>query len=282
MRSVFAAGLLDAFTEANFDPFDFYLGVSGGAYNLAAFVAGVPGQSWRLFSDYALRREFISARRFLRGGHLLDLDWLFATAQADGHLDVNAVLKGGKPLFVCVTDVATGQPNYVRVTAENLLDALKASTAIPLVYRGFPLLEGRPSVDGGVSDAIPVAAAIERGARRIVVVCSRPCSHVKRDTLGHRYVRWKLRSNPLLVNAMQQRVARYQRVTSLMSDPPRGVSVIEVRPPPGFSAGRFSRDKSALWAGYAAGRAAANDTIRRWYTGPQNVNEFDSATERDG
>ena len=36
MRSVFSAGLLDGFLARQFNPFDFYIGVSAGAYNLAA------------------------------------------------------------------------------------------------------------------------------------------------------------------------------------------------------------------------------------------------------
>ncbi|MEW6335613.1 MAG: patatin-like phospholipase family protein, partial [Thermodesulfobacteriota bacterium] len=70
LRGVFSAGLLDAFIEARFDPFDLYLGVSSGASNIAAFLARMGGRNYRIYRDYARRREFISIRRFLLGGHL--------------------------------------------------------------------------------------------------------------------------------------------------------------------------------------------------------------------
>jgi len=40
MRSVFSAGLLDGFLQRQFNPFDFCIGVSAGASNLAIFLSG--------------------------------------------------------------------------------------------------------------------------------------------------------------------------------------------------------------------------------------------------
>ena len=45
MRSVFSAGLLDGFLYKKFNPFDFYIGVSAGAYNLITYLAEMPGIS---------------------------------------------------------------------------------------------------------------------------------------------------------------------------------------------------------------------------------------------
>jgi len=39
LRGVFSTGLLDGFLESQFNPFDFYIGVSSGASNLAAYLA---------------------------------------------------------------------------------------------------------------------------------------------------------------------------------------------------------------------------------------------------
>ena len=40
MRGIFAAGVLHAFGEMGFDPFDLYIGVSAGACHLASHLAG--------------------------------------------------------------------------------------------------------------------------------------------------------------------------------------------------------------------------------------------------
>jgi predicted patatin/cPLA2 family phospholipase len=265
MRSVFSAGLLDGFLAKQFDPFDVCIGVSAGAYNLAAYMAGKSGRGLNIFQNLALRNEFISYSRFMRGGHLLDLDWLFDAALAESHVDFHADQRQGKPLFVGVTDVDSGDAVYVNTTADNFTDVIKASMSLPLLYREFPIVNGRPSTDGGVADAIPVAQAIRMGATRIMVVRSRHYAYLKKDTLGHRFIRWKLKKYPALTATMRERVKRHEDTIALIRNPPQGVKVVEICPPDHFIAGRFNRDRERLLQGYNTGVASAEPAIRQWY-----------------
>ncbi|MEG1691358.1 MAG: patatin-like phospholipase family protein, partial [Hafnia sp.] len=95
-RGIFTAGVLDEFLRARFNPFDLYLGTSAGAQNLSAFVCGQPGYARRVITRYTTSIDFFNPLRFVRGGHLIDLDWLIeATANdlplamdyAEQHLD---------------------------------------------------------------------------------------------------------------------------------------------------------------------------------------------------
>lgn len=264
MRSIFSAGLLDGFINNKFNPFDLYIGVSAGAYNLSAFMAGTTGRSLHVYKDYALHKNFISYSRFIRGGHLVDLDWLFDTTLSQSHLDFNAIYRDGKPLYVCVTDVHSGKPVYINTTSNNLKDVIKASAALPLLYRKFPVIDGRPMTDGGVADGLPVAEAIRFGATRIMVIRSRATTYEKRDTLGHKLIRWKLRKYPLLTAAMQQRVDKYKNVINLIRHPPRGINILEICPQENFNAGRFSRSRKHLLQGYHSGLNLAQETIQKW------------------
>lgn len=264
MRSVFSAGLLDGFLKQKFNPFDCYIGVSAGAYNLAMYMADMPGKSLEMFLNYGLHKNFISFTRFLRGGHLLDLDWLFEESMADTQLDLNAVYQSGKPLIVGTTDVLTGKPVYTHTTADNFKQVLKASTALPLIYRNFPKIDDRPMTDGGVSDGIPVTKAIELGAKRIMVIRSRHKHYMKKDTPGHRFIRWKLRNYSSLVDTMQQRVLMHKKVIDLIRNPPSNVTITEVCPPDDFSMGRFTRDKELYKQGYQAGMQTAIIAINEW------------------
>ena len=264
MRSVFSAGLLDRFLREQFNPFDFYVGVSGGASNLAAFLAGTPRKSLDIYVDLALRKEFISYRRFLRGGHLLDLDWLFATALSQAALDIAAMFRHRKPFYVGLTDVDSGSARAVSVSPDNVMEVIKASTALPLLYRGFPVIEGRPATDGGVADGIPVQWAIDLGAKHIMVVRSRSADYRKQDTWVHRYIRWKLRRHAALAAAMRERVARHVAVVKLIRRPPPGVAIVDVCPPPEFAVGRFCRDRRRLLRGYDMGFAMGAEAMARW------------------
>jgi predicted patatin/cPLA2 family phospholipase len=264
MRSVFSAGLLDGFLKRQFNPFDFYIGVSAGAYNLAAYMAGGAGKSIEIYRYLALNKRFINYYRFILGGHLLDLDWLFETTLSSSHLDTAAVYRDDNPLYVCVSDVGTGEAVYIKTTPENLENAIKASTALPLLYRGFPAINGRHMTDGGVAEGIPVAEAIRMGARRILVVRSRHKDYVKKDTLGHKFIRWKLRKHPNLIAAMEQRVKKYEDTIGLIRNPPKNVKITEICPPADFTIGRFNQNPESLLQGYNVGLSAADAAIKQW------------------
>jgi len=264
MRSVFSAGLLDRFLQENFKPFDFYIGVSAGASNLAAYLSGEARKSLDIYLDFALRKEFISYRRFVGGGHLLDLDWIISATLSQSFLNIPAIYRQEKPFYVCVTEVASGGAHYVKTNPENLARVIKASTALPLIYRGFPEVDGRAMTDGGVADGIPIKEAIRLGAKRIMVVRSRLAGYQKRDTLAHRYIRWKLRGHAALVATMRERVKRHEQTVALLANPPPGVSIVDVFPPDQFVLGRFTRDRDRLLKGYEIGFETAMDAIARW------------------
>lgn len=267
LRGVFSTGLLDGFLEADFNPFDLYIGVSAGASNLAAYLAGMKGRNGRIYRDYSLRPEFIDFGRFLRGGHLLDLDWLWEITIREIRLDLATIYAWRKPFIVVLTDVLTGKAIYRQTAAEDLEHTLKASSAIPLLYRRYPEVDGRPSTDGGITDAIPVGEAIRRGAHRIMVVRSRPRDYVKRSGISDRLLIRHARSRPPLGEAMKRRAALYNESVALIRKPPAGVEIIEVCPPGDFRVSRLSRDRRVLDEGYEQGLREAGEAIRRWRTG---------------
>lgn len=264
MRSIFSAGLLDGFLERQFNPFDFYIGVSAGASNLLTYITEAPKKSRYIYQSLALRKEFISYSRFFRGGHLLDMDWLVRMAFAEIDRELKSVYDQAKPLYVCVTDVATGKAVYINPSMDALANVIKASAALPLLYREFPCIDGRPMTDGGVAQGIPVAEAIRMGAKRIMVIRSRHKHYMKKDTPGHKYIRWKMKSYPALQATMRQRISIHRESIALIRHPPPGVKIVEVCPAENYTISRFNRSRESLQLTYQLGLESANDAIRRW------------------
>jgi predicted patatin/cPLA2 family phospholipase len=216
--------------------------------------------------DYSLRPDFISVPKFIRGGHLLDLDWLWDITIRDIRLDLATIYSRAKPFVVVLTDVQTGDARYKLTGAHDLEHVLKASSAMPLLYRAYPEVEGRPMTDGGVADSIPVGEAIRRGARRIMVIRSRHRDYTKRPGLSEQVMRWHVRRCPLLQQAMTKRAQRYNESVALIRKPPAGVSIIEICPPERFRVSRLSQDRIILQEGYEQGLALAAEAIARWNT----------------
>lgn len=232
MRGVFSAGVLDAFHELAFDPFDLYLGVSSGACNLASFAARQHRRNLRNYIGPMHRRDFLSVRRFLRGKHYIDLDWLWELWRREDPLDIPTAekhLDGRQMLFVC-TSFDTGRAAYLSPKGQDWYQIQKASSALPLMYRTPVMIDGAGYVDGGVADAIPVREAYERGARSIVVVRSRPISYVKKLSSEARLLRWLFRKNPPLLQALERREETYMDSIEFIRRPPRDAQIVEITP----------------------------------------------------
>ncbi len=264
MRGVFAAGVLDGFLAEGFNPFDLCLGVSAGAANLAAFLAEMPGRNLKVFTDYSLRPQFISLFRFLKCGHLMDLDWLWDITIKEVRLDLKTIMASGKEFIICLTDVNTGRAVYKRPGMDDLEEALKASSALPILYRGFPRIDNRACVDGGVADPIPIRQALKMGAKKIMVIRSRPKSYFKNEKFSQKILSRQLKNYPALAQAASHRVRRYNESIELIRKPPTGVWIQEICPPENFKPGRLGKDKKVLLEGYEQGKAAAGGIIREW------------------
>lgn len=265
MRGIFSTGVLDGFLQYGFNPFDFCIGVSAGAGNIAAYLADMPERNYRIYIDYALRPRFISYLRFLKGGHLMDLDWLWDITIRECRLDLNRIYKKEKPFFTVLTDIATGKPIYKKTDKSNLEAVLKASSAIPFLYRGFPVIDGLEVSDGGIADSIPVKKAVEMGADRILVIRSRPASYHKKDSIVLKGLLSVLNNRPHLKTAMLKRGKIYNDSLAYMRHPPDKVFILEVTPPETSETGRLSRSKEQLSVGYREGRKMAGGIIEKWF-----------------
>ena len=118
MRGVFAAGVLNAFGSAGFDTFDIYLGVSAGACNLASHLAGQNDRNFDIIERYSISGRFISLGRFICGGHLMDLDWLWEKTISEYRLDMKKIFerlkRQNKEYVIVTTSVETGKASYSR------------------------------------------------------------------------------------------------------------------------------------------------------------------------
>lgn len=83
--------------------------MSAGATSIAAFLAEMHGRNRKIYTDLSVRPEFISLWRFLRGGHLMDLDWLWNLTISRMRLDLPKIYGKNRPFPVGMTSVETGR-----------------------------------------------------------------------------------------------------------------------------------------------------------------------------
>ncbi|TAT64011.1 patatin family protein, partial [Enterobacter cloacae] len=192
-RGIFTAGVLDEFMRAQFNPFDLYFGTSAGAQNLSAYVCNQPGYARKVIMRYTTAKEFFNPVRFVRGGNLIDLDWLLESTSSQMPLAMDTAARlfdSGKAFWMCASRGDDYSPGYFSPQKENWLDIIRASSAIPGFYRTGALLDGISYLDGGISDAVPVQEAARRGAKTIVVIRTVPSQMYYTPQWFKRMERW--------------------------------------------------------------------------------------------
>jgi predicted patatin/cPLA2 family phospholipase len=264
MRGIFATGVLDAFLEDDFNPFDICVGVSAGSTALASYLAGMHKRNYTIFTDYSLRPEFLSFKKFLMGGHYMDLDWLWEITIREMALDLDNIVNNKSQFIVGVTDVVTGEKKYIKPIKSNLEDVLKASSSLPIFYRKFVSVDGVKYSDGGITDPIPVKKAYEEGANEIIVIRSRQKEFTMQPESNKLMNRLVFRKYPKIVKAIEQRHKVYQESIDFMRNPPEGIKITEINPPSEFRSSRFTKEVEILDADYKLGLESGREIIKNW------------------
>ncbi|GAA0373782.1 patatin family protein [Bowmanella denitrificans] len=268
-KGIFTAGVLDAFLEQQFWPFDLKIGVSAGAQNLAAFSARARQYASQAIQQLTTKQDFFRPAKFFMGGNVIDLDWYFRQVQEQGEMrfptDVSH-LNGESGFYAVATDAADFQPVYLPTNNSNLFHHLKASSAIPFLYRPGVWLEGRQLVDGGVADPLPVRWAYAQGAKRIVVIRTVAADYSGQVPLLERLkpLLKKVRHSPRMMEMYLHYQRQYADALAFINQPPDGVQVWQIAPPQELRSLVLGSPPQALKLDYLIGRREGQRFLRQW------------------
>ncbi|WDV45777.1 patatin family protein [Clostridiaceae bacterium M8S5] len=260
MRGIFAAGVLDIFLEKEFNPFDIYIGVSAGAINIASYLAKVYKRNYHIYKQFTGCKECISIKKFIKGGHYFDLDWLWEKSMEKYPLDLEQIYSEiDRSFIVGVTNCNTGNIEYLKPQKDNLENCLKASSAMPVVYRSKLHFNGVRYLDGGLADPIPVKEAYNRGAKEIVVIRSKPSYYKIKPT--NKAVRLLFKNLPEVQRALDERVDTYNNAIDFIKQSPEDVKIHDIFPTDDFEVSRFTKDPDVLETGYQIGRTVGKSFL---------------------
>lgn len=270
-RGIFTAGVLDEFQRAGFNPFDLMLGTSAGAQNLSAFVCAQPGYARRVITRYTTSKLFFDPVRFVRGGNLIDLDWLVDITRQELPLAMSTaegLFAKGSEFYMCACRSDDYSAHYFSPTRNTWLDIIRASSAIPGFYRSGVEMDGISYLDGGISDAIPVREAARRGADTIVVIRTVPSQMSYTPKWIKRMERW-LSDSALqpMINILHQHEESYRDIQQFIEQPPDDLRIIEIFPPKPLASNALGSRIAALNQDYHLGRRCGRyflATLGQW------------------
>lgn len=260
MRGIFASGVLDAFMEQSFTPYDFAIGVSAGATNLIGYLAHTPKRSFNIITQLATNKAFYDPARFATGGHLVDVKWLWEESNLRFPLNIETLFTS-IPMYAAVTNVDTGNADYYQIKRDNLSDVIEATTALPIAYKQTPCFSGGCYTDGGVADSIPVREAYRRGARDITVILSHPLNYQMKTTKYPWLLKKMLARYPNIGQSMVTRAENYNQSLAFIRNPPKDAVIRVIAPPANFAVKRLTIKQDLLEEGYQMGLKAGQDHL---------------------
>ena len=255
LRGAFGAGVFDYCLEKGI-AFPYCIGVSAGSSNISSYLAGQKGRNVAFYAVYPQRKEYMSARNLLLRGSYIDLEYVYGTLSNSGGedpLDFPAILKNPARFRIVATDAETGKPVYFDKTdmRQDAYEAVKASSCLPGICKPWRI-DGKPYYDGGISDPIPFARALDDGCDRVVIILTRPRDY-RRVQGKDRYFAHLVRRYPASAAALLKRWEVYNRELEEALALEKASRALILAPDDVSGIGTLSRDPQPIKALYEKG-----------------------------
>ncbi|HBO71832.1 MAG TPA: patatin family protein [Acinetobacter sp.] len=266
MRGAFTSGVLDAFLQQQFNPFDLCVGVSSGSTNLANYLAAQQGRTLQIYLDHSLRSEFIQYGRFFKGGDLLDLKWMWDVVEKEHPLNQSHLFANHPEFYMVLTHAISGEATYIKASKDNILEGLRASSSIPVLTRQAVEVFGEPYFDGGVADALPIHwAAQQNNVSKLMVLRTQPKSYFKASSKGDQFLaRYMFKQQKGFARSLLARTQRYNDSVEFVRSTSQQ-KILEVCPPDLKNmAGRLSKNKAKIRYSYDVGIETGLKAIEQW------------------
>lgn len=183
MKGAFTGGVLTAMaTNFPASNFDLVLAVSAGACSASYYVTEQPGEYLPIYKLTEIWRvelagkKLINPWKMLTGHYLLNQSYLIDKLFRKKYPVKTHKLRDPNttPLYVTVSNLQTAEPEYIRASAENLFDLLKAATALPIVTKGRQTLDFQKYGDGAILDPLPIKKLIQSGYKKVTIILNNP------------------------------------------------------------------------------------------------------------
>ena len=157
--------------------------------------------------------------------------------------------------YAVVTNLITGRPEYLRVRdSVKDIDKVRASSSLPLVSRTVRI-NGRPYLDGGLSDSIPIHKSIRDGNRKNVIIMTKETGYRRKQIDSGQLALIKVRyaKYPRVAQIMAERHIMYNDCLDFIERKEKEGEIFVIRPQRPNDVRRIERDKARMKALYDQG-----------------------------
>lgn len=269
-KGIYTAGILDAFLAEKFNPFDMGCGVSAGAQNLLAYYMEQPGYAKRAIAELTAAEGFLVPYRWMTRRNIIDLDGYFERTMHDPdyrlpYQQIDDIQRQRRLQFVA-TDKETLEPVYLEPDALSVVSYLKASSAVPFLYKSGVPVGSRVLVDGGVADPLPVKHVYQLGARRIVLIRTVHKSSPSTYNLWRRRFE-RTRRFPVaptkLLDMLERHGVAMNDTMSFINDSPKDLELLVIQPQTALRSQVFGSHSESLLEDYEQGKREGHSAVQQ-------------------
>lgn len=253
MRGVFTSGVLDAFMKHGVS-FPYVVAVSAGACNGMSYISQQPRRARYSNIDLLCKYGYISLKSLIVKGSIFDPNLLYERFPNDIlPFDYESFYRNPTVFEMVCTNCQTGLAEYLseKVDRRRMMSIVKASSSLPYVAQ-ITHVDGKPMLDGGIVDSIPVEHSVAEGHPFNVVVMTRNRGYRSKE-VDHKIPRFIYSDYPRLRVALSRRVEAYNRQLDLVERMEDWGEVLVIRPQRPMEVDRICRDPEKLERLYEEG-----------------------------
>lgn len=255
-RTIFSCGVMDALVENDIMP-DYMIGVSAGAAYGVSMASGQPGRNLDVLMKYRNDKRYIGVNNMIdkENKAIYGLNFSYETIPNELNPFDYEAFKAYKGEFYCVvTNILTGEAEYMKYTGEDRTNTLlRATCALPMLFPPI-MIDGIPYMDGGITDSIPFLRAFEDGCDRVIVVLTREAGYTKHTSGTTKAVaKSYMKTYPKLTEAMLSRAKKYNACLRELKEYEENGKVMIIRPVVSKGFSRLEKDKNKILSMYNDG-----------------------------
>ena len=254
MRGVFTSGVLDFFMENQYWYQNVY-GVSAGACNGISYAAKQIGRNKKINCDYCADKRYASFRNFFKEKSIFGMNFIFDEIPNNQvPLDFKTYYESKMNLQIGVTCLLNGESEYFpkNISVQNT-NIIKASCSMPIVSP-VCLIDGKPYLDGGVAEPIPIEHSLAEGNAKHIIILTRDGNYQKKASPAvGRLARVLYRQYPEFIKTLESRHIHYNQQLERIKRLEKEGNALVFRPLKPVHFRKFEHDAAKLESLYQEG-----------------------------
>lgn len=258
MRGMYTAGVMDRMMDHDIH-FDGVIGVSAGALFGVNYLAHQRGRVIRYNKKYNGHKDYMGLLPLLKEGNIVSTRYAYdRVPRLFDVFDNEAFKASGTDFYAVVTNLQTGQPEYMQVKdVYEQMDVLRASGSMPFVSKPVQI-DGQYYLDGGVSDSIPFAFFEKLGYDRLVVILTRDLAYRKK-AMSPLMIEASYHKYPEFAEQLKKRHEVYNRSVRMLKRKEEKGGIFVIRPSVPIQIKRIETDPDKLQQVYDEGMKDATE-----------------------